>query len=188
MLRRSLVTWPCPGDPACRETEASTLMAGHRGLYSRSVADDAFYEWLGRRGHRAGRVITARYARARARADREAGHTGASCVQMFQFGMELAGCLVGIWPCRAPRCLSVPSLLAAASRRWLIWAVALGWKGGASWTVVAGLPHSCCLIQTETWAGSRAWCTTPARSSRTESRSTVSFRRAANAATVDSAS
>ncbi len=59
---------------------------------------------------------------------------------------------------------------------------------GAGWTVVAGLPHSCGLIHTETWAGSRAWCTTPARSSRTESRSTVSFSRAANAATVDSAS
>ena len=64
----------------------------------------------------------------------------------------------------------------------------LGCLGRAGWTVVAGLPHSFGLIHTETWAGSRAWCTTPARSSRTESRSTVSFSRAANAATVDSAS
>jgi hypothetical protein len=44
------------------------------------------------------------------------------------------------------------------------------------------------LIQTYTWAGSRAWRTTPARSSRTDSRSTVSFSRAANATTVRSAS
>jgi Na+/H+ antiporter NhaD/arsenite permease-like protein len=43
-------------------------------------------------------------------------------------------------------------------------------------------------IQTDTWAGSSAWCTTSARSSRTDSRSTVSFSRAANAATVRSAS
>jgi hypothetical protein len=57
----------------------------------------------------------------------------------------------------------------------LPWAVALGWKAGAGWTVVAGLPHSRGLIHTETWAGSRAWSTTLARSSRTESRSTVFF-------------
>src|SRR5207248_6686668 len=41
---------------------------------------------------------------------------------------------------------------------------------------------------TERWAGSRTLCTTLARSSRTESRSTVSFRVAANAVTVWSAS
>jgi hypothetical protein len=35
----SLVTWLPPGDPACRETEASTPMADHRGLYSRSIAE-----------------------------------------------------------------------------------------------------------------------------------------------------
>jgi hypothetical protein len=46
----------------------------------------------------------------------------------------------------------------------------------------------CWLIHTDTWAGSRAWSTTVARSSRTECRSTVSFRRAAKAATVWSAS
>ena len=46
----------------------------------------------------------------------------------------------------------------------------------------------CSLIHTETWAGSRAFATTLARSSRTASRSTASFRRAANAATVWSAS
>src|SRR6516165_6744430 len=46
----------------------------------------------------------------------------------------------------------------------------------------------CWLIHTETWAGSRAWCTAVARSSRTESRSTVSFRLAANAAMVWSVS
>jgi hypothetical protein len=51
-----------------------------------------------------------------------------------------------------------------------------------------GEPHLRSLIHTDTWAGSRAWCTTPARSSRTESRSTASFKRAANAATVWSAS
>jgi len=50
--------------------------------------------------------------------------------------------------------------------------------GGAS----GSQPQSRWLIHTETWAGSRAWCTTPARSSRTESRSTASFKRAANAA------
>ena len=49
-------------------------------------------------------------------------------------------------------------------------------------------PQSRRLIHIETWAGSRAWCTTPARSSRTASRSTASFSRAANAATVLSAS
>jgi hypothetical protein len=64
----------------------------------------------------------------------------------------------------------------------------LGCLGRAGWTVVAGLPQPGGLIHTEMWAGSRAWCTTPARSFRTESRSTVSFSRAANAATVDSAS
>jgi transketolase len=46
------------------------------------------------------------------------------------------------------------------------------------------LPQARRLTHTETWAGSRACCTTPARSSRTESGSTASFRRAANAATV----
>jgi hypothetical protein len=51
-----------------------------------------------------------------------------------------------------------------------------------------GGSHLRWLIHTETWAGSRARDTTPARSSRTESRSTASFRRAANAATVVSAS
>src|ERR1017187_8094952 len=49
-------------------------------------------------------------------------------------------------------------------------------------------PQSRWLIHTETWAGTRARDTTPARSSRTESRSTASFRRVANAATVWSAS
>src|SRR5580700_11609418 len=49
-------------------------------------------------------------------------------------------------------------------------------------------PQSRWLIHTETWAGSRARDTTPARSSRTESRFTASFRRVANAATVWSAS
>src|ERR1700730_1006722 len=44
------------------------------------------------------------------------------------------------------------------------------------------------LIHTDTWAGSRAACTTPARSSRTESRSTASFSRAANCATIRSVS
>ena len=44
------------------------------------------------------------------------------------------------------------------------------------------------FIHTDTWAGSRAWSTTVARSSRTESRFTVSFRRPAKAATVWSAS
>src|SRR5580700_2134443 len=39
------------------------------------------------------------------------------------------------------------------------------------------------LTHTETWAGSRAWCTTPARSAWTASKSTASFSRAANAAT-----
>ena len=111
-----------------------------------------------------------------------------SCVQIIQSGMEFAGCLVRVWRCRARDALSVPCLPAAATFSRLLWAVALGWKAGAGWTVVAGLPHSCGLIHTETWAGSRAWCTTPARSSRTESRSTVSFSRAANAATVGSAS
>ena len=45
----------------------------------------------------------------------------------------------------------------------------------------------CWLIHTDTWAGSRAWTTTVAKSSRTEFRSTASFSRAANAATVLSA-
>jgi hypothetical protein len=44
------------------------------------------------------------------------------------------------------------------------------------------------LIHTDTWAGSRAWRTTPDRSSRTASRSTASLSRAAKAATVLSAS
>ena len=44
------------------------------------------------------------------------------------------------------------------------------------------------FIHTKTWAGSRAWSATVARSSRTERRSTVSFRRAAKAATIWSAS
>ena len=44
------------------------------------------------------------------------------------------------------------------------------------------------LVQTEIWAGSRAACTTPVRSSRTASRSTASLSRAANAATAWSAS
>ena len=37
-------------------------------------------------------------------------------------------------------------------------------------------PQSRWLIHTDTWAGSRAWCTTPARSAWTESRSTASFK------------
>jgi hypothetical protein len=49
-------------------------------------------------------------------------------------------------------------------------------------------PQARWLIHTDTWAGSRTWCTTPVRSSRTESSSTASFSRAANAATVLSAS
>ncbi len=44
------------------------------------------------------------------------------------------------------------------------------------------------VIRSDTWVGSRAWCTTLARSSRTVSRSTASLSRAANAATVWSAS
>jgi hypothetical protein len=49
-------------------------------------------------------------------------------------------------------------------------------------------PHPGRLIHTDRWAGSRARLTALARSSRTESRSTVSCSRAANAATVLSAS
>ena len=44
-----------------------------------------------------------------------------------------------------------------------------------------GEPHLPSLIHTDTWAGSRAWCATPARSSWTASRSTASCSRAANA-------
>ncbi len=44
------------------------------------------------------------------------------------------------------------------------------------------------VIHTDTWDGSRAWRTTSPRSARTASRSTASFSRAANAATVLSAS
>jgi hypothetical protein len=44
------------------------------------------------------------------------------------------------------------------------------------------------LIHTDTWAGSRAWCTTPAKSFWTASSSRASCSRAANAATVLSAS
>ena len=54
--------------------------------------------------------------------------------------------------------------------------------------VCGGQSQSRWLIHTDTWAGSRAWCTTPDRSSRTASRSTASFSRAAKAATVLSAS
>ena len=48
--------------------------------------------------------------------------------------------------------------------------------------------YSRSLIHTDTWAGSRAWYTVPARSAWIESSSTSSFSRAANAATVLSAS
>jgi hypothetical protein len=47
-----------------------------------------------------------------------------------------------------------------------------------------GLPQVRRLTHTDMWAGSRACCTTAARSSRTESRSTASLSPAANAATI----
>jgi nucleotide-binding universal stress UspA family protein/MFS family permease len=67
--------------------------------------------------------------------------------------------------------------------------------GRARWLLEAASPRetggsaqSRRLVHTQTWAGSSAICTTRARSSQTVSRSTASFSRAANAATVWSAS
>jgi len=51
-----------------------------------------------------------------------------------------------------------------------------------------GLPQARRLTHTEMWAGSKACWTTRARSARTESKSTASCSRAANTATIWSAS
>ena len=61
-------------------------------------------------------------------------------------------------------------------------------QGGEPGRKARGWSHSCRVVHTDTWAGSSAVCTTRARSSQTVSRSTASFRWAANAATVWSAS
>jgi hypothetical protein len=71
--------------------------------------------------------------------------------------------------------------------RWIGWIGDAALAGVRVWSYRRRLQPGW-LIHTDTWAGSRAFCTTLAKSSRTASRSTASCRRAANAVSIRSAS
>jgi transposase len=79
--------------------------------------------------------------------------------------------------------------LPASHEAMIVWAmIALMTRRLAQPALLQTMTQPRWLTHTDMCAGSRACCTTPARSPRTESRSTASFSRAANAATIWSAS